>query len=1460
MTPGFGFSVGDFITAIELCNKVAKALKDSGTAAAEYQHVILELQGLQNVLTRLAALEPTESNSQQVNAIRGAALASVLVLQEFLSKLEKFETSMSPFAAKKTLTMSRAGKQTQYALFMADEVKKMRAVIYGNVIRINVLLATHASESLSRTESKLANQGQALSQGFQDAKDDMVQIINEVAQSKEETIAYWEKAQRDAMESADQMQEISNKVETNASALTQRISSLSIALSSLAKSVSGARDLSSQILSLLRMIPAELGGLIQTVMRSNARIESTLLSMEQKLAASPSLSLETNIRLEDALGRIHADIPYEWFQYWETFEGLLKARFKDTPGRQKIENGDFRLVHAKRNSVSLDKDSWSGSITPGAQIVMLMLIKNVVFRNSSCPRRSCTAKIETQVGIATLVTCPECGLRFIPQMTPAGSADADEVARIQRTEDSKLFGKSAAGEEVESSGISRQILDITEDIEMIDVSGNDQADSSSIRRPRESIHKTAVTGTLADIEKAVGSASPSPQTPAIFSWLTHTVPPKDPGAVRQWRDAAENEHLEVQEREASDLEVFRNVQIVTPAEVGAPILTGFTADQSDEIGLEFGAQIYYRNMLDRYPKMDDFLARRLAIGNLQRQQRLTKMQREAEQAKIRAASRDNAPEGIRKRKIRRSRTQTETVDADVDGWEDVVAEFEEPPESPMRPHYLFDHITNPEHWTLPSDWLPGPLPGQFPGMEDLSFDQWLTNSAPYETWKPIMIKERRFCRLPPYRPDLKEPSNTSGSILCYLCHSRVHIPTKQSWRNHVMYDLQPYMCPYRCCTDATTMFSSRTVLLCHIKQHSDISVPNTTNEGSQCPFCDVRNLPSPLERGSRQYIKHIGHHMEEIAFGVVSTEHETWSYDESGSDEGPLKSGEHQFSREGNQSYLMHPGNNISGPRDDHPYAPPSAEVSEWQFWPELQLARPADFCYEQDETEKKTDFWTGTMRAASPASSANSGLRDPYHADHFSAGSADAESHGHPYRYSAASASSPTRGRTAVIGKHSKARTDKATDVKRVGRRKGPLRPDQRQQAREIRKLRACLRCKFLKKTCDKGDPCGGCNPSHARLWLVPCTRLDIKDLGYFLKNWKVDYERHVTLGFSVGNIKGFSDAEQTVLFTHGYGHYFPLDVREVWLRDDRVLGVDWLETKRTEVGDASNEHFEIDTASLSCGTEGVSMDRVLGYLQSYIDGDFELFIDEYFEGTPFLTECLKTTHRYYLKDRSAVLKKALLLILAYSLTLSLTLMLDDPEGMLIPGRVRDPTSRLCGQIAAPVMVNFQIKTCLADIWREIHKDLLEELGSLYSAVYSGDKLKNWDKIFFATLAILVVWEEMQFDCHYRIPDHPVVDKFCSDMEATPVGVLTNLFCAISTKVPRFEEWDTHQHAHLFPNRFALHDALTDVRTHVVKHEGFLRSRLRDTKFDCNDFDSLSNKFLSRLVLREPMASGELE
>ncbi|KFA61496.1 hypothetical protein S40285_04540 [Stachybotrys chlorohalonatus IBT 40285] len=417
----------------------------------------------------------------------------------------------------------------------------------------------------------------------------------------------------------------------------------------------------------------------------------------------------------------------------------------------------------------------------------------------------------------------------------------------------------------------------------------------------------------------------------------------------------------------------------------------------------------------------------------------------------------------------------------------------------------------------------------------------------------------------------------------------------------------------------------------------------------------------------------------------------------------------------------------------------------------------------------------------------------------------------------------------------------------KKVGRRKGPLLPEQRKQASEIRKLRACLRCKFLKKTCDKGEPCAGCQPSHARLWQVPCTRIDIKDIGYFMKDWKADYERHMDRGVSVYNVKGFAQKETLMWITHGYGFALPVMVREVYVADESCFNVDWVESCLT---DQEPIDFETRTEKLDVGAEGIRLEALSEYLDKHIDGPFEDFIDDHFEGTPFITEILKTAHRYLVKEKLPVIRKALKLVLAYNLTMHITMVENQGSEVMLDGQIDDEDSKYYGRTVAPVMINFQIKCALADMWRELQKDILEELSSLYSGVYSGEKMKNWPTIFMLASILLAVWEEMQFDCHYRVPDPVAVNKFCNDMETTPVGVIVGLFHAISQKLPSFTDWDTRKHGHLLHNNVAVCEAMTEVRQHVIKHEAYLRTR-KESKFDRYDFDSLSNKFLSKLVIR---------
>ena len=715
---------------------------------------------------------------------------------------------MSPYAAKKAFSIGRAARQTQYALSVGNEIKKLRAVIYGNIIRINVLLATHASETLSKTENRLATHDRDLTDGFEGTRDDMAKIIKETAELKVETIAYRDEARQDRLRSASQMQTILQKDEANSATLMQKISSLTVGIRAITNLGSSIQDLSSQILSLLRAIPVKFGNLIQTVIRSNTRIESALLSMDQKMAASPSLSLPTNIQLEDALGRIHADIPFVWFQYWEvrtffawretiinhqqTFEGLLKARFKNTPGCQKVENGDFRLVHAKRPSISFNKHSWSG-INPGIQIVMLLLVRDIAFRDSLCPRQSCTGEAVSEAGPGDLVTCSVCGLRFISQIIPADGTEDDDVARVQRIEDAKLFGIRAVSDEVENPSLSRHVQDITEDAEMGDLSEDIRAGPSRSQYPPTNPRGRVATHLSNELEEAVDSTPTYLQTsePPIMSWLSQTIPPSGSDSVREWRETVEIELLELKKRETKDLETFRNVQLVTVDKVRALGQNEPPTFHSEEDEPEVGYRIYYRNILDRYPQIERPFARRLAMGNWQRHQRLTAKQGRADRASVRAKSRSTAPIRRQKRNMHRSERQAGDVVIDTEDWEDVEEEAEQSVRQEMQQDPRADYSVDDGYGLIPrttSDELSELLRRECQTARTFfsPHTRQETSSAGDGEFCSFPListtKVRRFCSLPPLPILLSETNTVVGSTLCYLCHSRVRIQTKQTWR------------------------------------------------------------------------------------------------------------------------------------------------------------------------------------------------------------------------------------------------------------------------------------------------------------------------------------------------------------------------------------------------------------------------------------------------------------------------------------------------------------------------------------------------------------------------------------------------------------------------------------------------------------------------------------------------------
>ena len=234
--------------------------------------------------------------------------------------------------------------------------------------------------------------------------------------------------------------------------------------------------------------------------------------------------------------------------------------------------------------------------------------------------------------------------------------------------------------------------------------------------------------------------------------------------------------------------------------------------------------------------------------------------------------------------------------------------------------------------------------------------------------------------------------------------------------------------------------------------------------------------------------------------------------------------------------------------------------------------------------------------------------------------------------------------------------------------------------------------------------------------------------------------------------------------------------------------------------------------------------------------------------------------------------IRQALKLVLAYNLTKDITFVqqgLDSP----LEGHITNVNSKYYKRVVAPVLINFKIKCALAQVWRDLHKEILRELSALYFGLYLRDRRNNWPVKFLLSSILLIVWEEMQFDCHYHILDKLAVDKFCTDMETIPIAAIVCFFHTISQKRPSFTGQNhlTYSISSL-RNDVAARDVLIELRSPITKHgmyyttphtkrllyahslltspiEDYLKTR-QDAKFDRCDSSSLSNKFLSKLVL----------
>ena len=141
MSIGFGFSVGDFIAAIELVNTVIDALRSSGNAGSEYRELVSQLIGLETTLLQVQRLEFEQSQYQEVIALKQAAAQCRKTIDGFWDKARKYQPWLGNSSSSKKSHVKEGWMKIRWAVCKKEDVAKFKTDLMGHTQSISLLLA-----------------------------------------------------------------------------------------------------------------------------------------------------------------------------------------------------------------------------------------------------------------------------------------------------------------------------------------------------------------------------------------------------------------------------------------------------------------------------------------------------------------------------------------------------------------------------------------------------------------------------------------------------------------------------------------------------------------------------------------------------------------------------------------------------------------------------------------------------------------------------------------------------------------------------------------------------------------------------------------------------------------------------------------------------------------------------------------------------------------------------------------------------------------------------------------------------------------------------------------------------------------------------------------------------------------------------------------------------------------------
>jgi Fungal N-terminal domain of STAND proteins len=138
MPVAFGFSVGDFIAALELVGTVINALRNSSKSGASFRSLINELYALETALLRVKRLNIKDYSTVKVTALYQAALQCQNTIDAFWKKTQKYQPHLQGGGT--SSKVKDAWYKIKWALCKIEDVETFRAEIRGHISSLEILL------------------------------------------------------------------------------------------------------------------------------------------------------------------------------------------------------------------------------------------------------------------------------------------------------------------------------------------------------------------------------------------------------------------------------------------------------------------------------------------------------------------------------------------------------------------------------------------------------------------------------------------------------------------------------------------------------------------------------------------------------------------------------------------------------------------------------------------------------------------------------------------------------------------------------------------------------------------------------------------------------------------------------------------------------------------------------------------------------------------------------------------------------------------------------------------------------------------------------------------------------------------------------------------------------------------------------------------------------------------------